>query len=315
MPPRDFPVDRSEDGSRLETFLRKQLGLARPTALKALRKGWVRVDGKRAKGNQRLSEGETVRITNYALPIPALEGDGEAATPVPPRVIDKARASLLHADDDLVVSHKPHGFVVHAGSGHAWGWVDALQHALGLPQPPTPIGRLDRDTSGVLALAPGRGPARELFAQLKDGRLQRRYLALVRGSPAAERGRIDRALAKQGEPGREQVLADPEGKPAVTDWEVERRAGTVSLLRCAIETGRTHQIRAHLAGEGWPILGDPRYGTRSSRQTSQQLGVLRLALHADELALELGGRTQRWRAPLPAELLDALERAARRADG
>ena len=105
------------------------------------------------------------------------------------------------------------------------------------------------------------------------------------------------------------------GKTALSIFTPEQAFRGATLMSVTIRTGRTHQIRAHLAGEGWPILGDPRYGTRSSRQTSQQLGVLRLALHADELALELGGRTQRWRAPLPAELLDALERAARRADG
>jgi 23S rRNA pseudouridine955/2504/2580 synthase len=312
MPPRDFPVDRDEDGSRLETFLRKQLGLPRPTALKALRKGWVRVDGKRAKGNRRLVAGETVRITNYALPIPALDEEAQEAVPVPPREVAKARASLLHQDEELIVSHKPYGVVVHKGSGHTWGWVDALQRALDDPKPPTPIGRLDRDTSGLLALARGRGAARELFAQLKDGRLARRYQALVMGGPPRDRGRIDAPLAKGGEAGDEQVLIDPQGKPAVTRWQVERRLPGATLLRVDIETGRTHQIRAHLASQGMPILGDPRYGTRSSRALSSKLALMRLALHADVLRLEHpAGETLELSAPLPSDLADAVERAAR----
>ncbi|MCA8926282.1 MAG: hypothetical protein KDD82_31030, partial [Planctomycetes bacterium] len=122
-PRREFPVDADEVGARVEQFLVRRLGFAHGLALKALRKGWVRVDGKRAKPGQRLERDATVKITNYALPIEAPE---QAPRPTPPEAQRAARASLVFQDAALLVSEKPAGAVVHAGSGHPWGWVDAL---------------------------------------------------------------------------------------------------------------------------------------------------------------------------------------------
>ena len=111
---REFQVDEGEVGSRLETFLRRHLGLARPVALKALRKGWVRVDGQRAKGARRLALGEVVKITNYALPLPAIDGPAEALPEAPAAWVDAARTSIRFEDEDLVVSLKPSGRAVQS---------------------------------------------------------------------------------------------------------------------------------------------------------------------------------------------------------
>ncbi|MGE0710711.1 MAG: RluA family pseudouridine synthase [Planctomycetota bacterium] len=310
-----------EEGSRLETFLRRRLGLSRPTALKALRKGWVRVDGRRAKGGQHLSSGEVVKITNYALPIPALEEAPRPARPsAPPDLVARARASLRRWDEDLVVAAKPAGVPVHRGTGHDHGWCDALacaleerepapQDASEAPMALTPIGRLDRDTSGLLLLARRRGAARRLFAALRAGEVARTYLALVAGRPRRERGQIELPLAKGGPAGREQMQAGEGGKAARTRWRVRQRAGRATLLEVEIDTGRTHQIRAHLAAEGHPLLGDPRYGDEASRALSRSLGVPRLFLHAARLRYPhpATGAISEHEEPLPPELSRVLE--------
>lgn len=309
MPPRDFPVERDDDGGRLEGFLRRRLGLPRTLALKALRKGWVRVDGRRAKADVRLASGQVVRITNYAMPIPALDAPLEPARPraAPPAEVARARASVRLADDALVVSSKPAGVVVHAGSGHDWGWIDALAHALGAASPPVPIGRLDRDTSGLLVLGRTRAATRRLFDALREGTLARTYTALVLGRPAPE-GVIDLPLEKSGEAGDEQMRPAQEGQAARTRFRTLAAHGPATLLSVELDTGRTHQIRAHLAAIGHPLLGDPRYGTDASRALERRLGLERLFLHAGALRLPHPetGAALALEDPLPGELARVL---------
>lgn len=294
MPPRDFPVERDDEGARLEGFLRRRLGLPRTLAMKALRKGWVRVDGRRVKGDARVNAGQVVRITNYALPLPGLDAAPAPARPAPPDAVARARDSVRLVDDALVVSVKPAGDVVHAGSGHDWGWVDALARALGDESPPVPIGRLDRDTSGLLVCGRTRGATRRLFEALREGALARIYTAAVLGRMEAGEGTIELALEKRGAPGAERMEATPEGEgglEARTRWRVvDARGGRpadggASLLAVELDTGRTHQIRAHLAATGHPLLGDPRYGTEASRALERRVELERLFLHAGALRL------------------------------
>ena len=310
-PQRDFAVDDVEEGSRLETFLQKGLGYPRSTALKAIRKGWVRVDGKRAKGGNRLSIGQVVRITNYGLlPPPSFDAPEPAPNPrgVSPSMRSRAQASIIHEDEDLVVSAKPSGEVVHRGSGHDAGWIDAVGVVIGAQL--TPVGRLDRDTSGLLALSRSRLGARRLFESLKDGSLRRTYLALVQGEPKRKQGKIDHPLAKWGEAGEERMQVDPEGAPAITVYRVLAGSRRASLLQVELETGRTHQIRAHLAAEGHPVLGDPRYGTGASHGLSMDLQLERLFLHAETLILPhpRTGEKMTFRDPLPEDLARVVKR-------
>lgn len=310
-PQRDFTVDDVEEGSRLETFLQKSLGYPRSTALKAIRKGWVRLDGKRAKGGQRLAIGDVVRITNYGLlPHPAATTVEPPPNPrgVSPTLRTEAEASIRHEDEHLVVSSKPSGVVVHRGSGHDAGWIDAVGVVVGARL--TPVGRLDRDTSGLLALSRGRLGARRLFESLKDGSLRRTYLAVVQGEPKRKQGRITHPLAKWGDEGEERMQVDPEGLPATTVYRVLTGSRRASLLQVELETGRTHQIRVHLAAEGHPVLGDPRYGTGASHGLSMDLELERLFLHAETLVLphpETGEKLT-FRDELPEELVRVLKR-------
>jgi RluA family pseudouridine synthase len=303
MPPRDFPVDRDDEGARLEGFLRRRLEWPRPLAMKALRKGWVRVDGRRARPDLRLAAGQVVRVTNLGLPLPGEGAPAPAGAPAraaPADAVAAARASLVLVRDDLVVADKPAGVVVHAGSGHAWGFIDALAAALGDPAPPVPVGRLDRDTSGLLVLARTRLAARRLFDGLRAGTLARTYTAAVFGRPPGREGVIDLPLER----GEEGVVAG-RGREARTRWRLVATRGGAALLELELDTGRTHQIRAHLAAKGLPLLGDPRYGTPESRHAAP-----RLFLHAGALRLEdpEGGAPRSFTAPLPAELEAAWRR-------
>lgn len=278
--------------------------------MKALRKGWVRVDGKRAKADVRLASGQVVRITNYAMPIPAIDAPLVLAGPrsVPPAEVVRARESVRLADAALVVSSKPAGAVVHAGSGHDWGWIDAVAHALGDTTPPVPIGRLDRDTSGLLVLGRTRPATRRLFDALREDTLARTYTALVLGRPAPSEGVIDLPLEKSGEPGDEQVRPTQGGQVARTRFRTLSTHGPATLLSVELDTGRTHQIRAHLAAIGHPLLGDPRYGTDASHALARRLGLERLFLHAGTLRLphpETGAALV-LEEPLPEELSRAL---------
>lgn len=314
-PQRDFTVDATEEGSRLETYLQKALGYSRPTALKALRKGWVRLDGKRAKGAQRVELEQIVRITNYALlPPPALGGQAEEdedyeAEGVDENLARRALASVRYQDDDLVVTVKPAGIAVHAGSKHHAGWTEAVGVALGARL--TPVGRLDRDTSGLLVLARGRLGARRLFASLAEGTLQRTYLALVQGHPDQREGRIDLPLRKEGPPGAEQMVVSEEGQPAATRYRLRAGSRRASLLEVRLETGRTHQIRAHFAALKHPLLGDPRYGSDESDALTRDLRLERLFLHAGQLVVPhpRQERELRFEEPLPPELARTLRRA------
>ena len=303
-PRREFSVDRDEAGARVEQFLVRQLGFARGLAVKALRKGWVRVNGKRAKPGLRLEAGWTIKVTNYALPI---DPPQRAPRPTPPDAVAAARASVVVADESLLVCEKPSGVVVHAGSGHDWGWADALGHAYG-GAAPTPVGRLDRDTSGLLILARGRLAARELFAQLKDGRLARTYQARVAGVPPAE-GEVDLPLSGRG--GERVEVQREGGLPARTGYRRLADDGRSALLELVLlEGGRKHQIRAHLDAIGHPLLGDPRYGGDDAQRLSRELGITRLALHAVALRAvhPVTQAPLRFESALPAELGRGLPR-------
>jgi RluA family pseudouridine synthase len=317
--------------------------LPRTLALKAIRKGWVRIDGKRARVDARVPSGARVAITNPALVLPAVEGERLApragaprpgstsgtgaralgrsgasprargwrgAASLPSGLVERARASVRRIDQDVIVSSKPAGVVVHAGSGHAAGWIDAL--AAGLGGEATPIGRLDRDTSGLLLLARRRAATRALFRALRDGRVARVYVALANGRFERDEGTIDLPLAKVETEEGEQVVADSGGRPAVTRWRVVERGRSATLLHVEIDTGRTHQIRAHLAATGHPILGDPRHGGREGEAgaTARAIGLDRLFLHAGRLEFPSPstGETLIVEDPLPPELARARDR-------
>jgi 23S rRNA pseudouridine1911/1915/1917 synthase len=294
---------------RADRFAADLTGLSRSFVQRLMSDGRVTAAGRPVRANAVLAPGTELRVE---VPPAA------PAEPVPEPGIE---VPVVYEDADLLIVDKPAGLVVHPGPGHPAGTlVNAL---LGRHGPsfggiagvrrPGIVHRLDRDTSGLLIVARGDAAQASLMAQLKARRIKKTYLALVAGSVAAAVGRIEAPIGR--DPGhRTRMAVTASGRPATTGYRIRERYAGWTLLEIDLVTGRTHQIRVHLAAIGHPVAGDPVYGTATSRRGPD--GLARLFLHAWRLELTSpsSGRLIRAEAPLPAELeavLDAL-RAGRR---
>jgi 23S rRNA pseudouridine955/2504/2580 synthase len=292
-----------EDGTlRLDRWFRRhypQLGHGRLEKL--LRTGQVRVDGKRSAAGDPVSPGQTIRVPPLPEPAPA------ASLPDPrlrPQDAALLRDAVIYRDDWAIVLNKPAGLAVQGGTGTT-RHIDALLDALRFDgtERPRLVHRLDKDTSGVLLIARTAAAAAFFTRAFRDKTTRKIYWAVVSGLPQPRQGRIDLALAKGGGAGRERVRADDEGKSAVTYYQVIDHAGTkASWLALFPVTGRTHQLRAHCAALGTPILGDGKYGGHNA-QLPGGAAVHRLHLHARSLALpHPAGGMLRVAAPLPPHM-------------
>jgi 23S rRNA pseudouridine1911/1915/1917 synthase len=290
-------VPESAAGLRLDRFLGgvPEVG-SRAAAAALLESGLVRVDGATRERSHRLAGTETVEVE---LPETA---PGLVAEDVPMRV--------AYEDEQLMVVDKPAGVVVHPAPGHAGG---TLVHGLlergaagGAPERPGIVHRLDRDTSGLLVVARSEEAYRRLQGLVRRRELEREYLALVRGRPRSRRGRIEAPIGRdRGSPFR-QSLETKTPREAVTHFEVERMWPRHALLRVRLETGRTHQIRVHLAAIDLPVVGDSLYGV-------PEPGLGRQFLHAARLAFPhpFSGERIDVASPLPRDLerfLSALDK-------
>ncbi len=276
-------VEPAEDGVRLDRWFRRRWPhLSQGQIEKLARTGQIRVDGGRVKADSRLAAGVTVRI-------PPLPDAREPATPKPLAAHDVAFAKglVILEDADVLVLNKPAGLAVQGGTKtlrHLDGLLSAWGEGAARPRL---THRLDRDTSGVLVLGRSVAAAAALAAAFAGRKAIKTYWALVAGAPDPPQGLVELALAKTGGGEREQMTpvepGDPRGLPARTRYftlSIAPRA--VAWLALSPETGRTHQLRAHLLAIGHPILGDPKYNTPRSREAS---GDLRLQLHARRHAI------------------------------
>jgi len=299
-------VAEFDAGDRLDQALAALAGTSRSQARRWIDEGRVRVAGAPGRASQRVAAGDLVEA----------EPPEPLASPLCPEPIALA---ILHEDADLIVIDKPAGLVVHPAPGHAGGTlVNALLHhgsdlsGVGGVLRPGIVHRLDRGTSGVLVVAKHDAAHRTLARQFQEHSVEREYRALVRGLPASDAGRVDRPLGRHPrDRKRISVAARGPVREAHTAWRVLRRfaASERTLLAVLPETGRTHQIRVHLASAGLPVVGDPVYG-RAAREAS---GLARPALHAALLGFTHPRTSKRMRfeSALPAdfaEILAALER-------
>ena len=302
----ELQVPHQEDGTRLDRFLRRTHPYLRQAQIeKSLRSGLIRLDGAKAKSNTRLQPGQLLSLPDWFLAAANAEAD---AGPRPAKNLampaDEARALIaemqISQSKRWLALNKPGGLACQGGSRTSRHIDGMLQAGFGSDRPLL-VHRLDRDTSGLLLLAKGRAAARDLGADFKERRMQKCYLALSIGDPGAE-GRITAALAKSGPAGAEKMRVDAAGQPALTLFRRLGRAGTICLLALRPVTGRTHQLRVHLATVGAPLLGDGKYAGAAAHP----IGELARQLHLHSAFLTLPDGT-RLAAPLPDHFRAALD--------
>ena len=308
---RHLEISPVHAGQRLDNFLLRELkGAPKSLIYRILRKGEVRLNGGRVQPSRRLQTGDMLRIPPVRL------GERVERTVRPsPGLAERLRDAVLYEDRELLVLDKPAGLAVHKGSGLDYGLIEALR-ALRPDEPFLELAhRLDRETSGCLALARTPEALRTIQDALRAGQVEKRYLALVRGywnlGPREVNAPLRRNVLRGGERMVE-VLDD--GKPALTRFRPVSLFKPASLLEAGIATGRTHQIRVHAAHVGHPLAGDEKYGDPAfNRMMGERYGLRRLFLHAHSLIVPLGGREIAVSAPLDAELKAVLDDLGARA--
>jgi len=285
-------------GERLDQFVARQLPeLTRSRVQKLISEGRVAVAGARAKASLRLEAGQMIRVD---VPVPAAAQAQAEAIPL----------DILYEDADLLVVNKPAGMTVHPSPGHASATLvnailahcDDLSGIGGVLRPGI-VHRLDRDTSGVILVAKNDAAHRSLAQQLKARTIEKTYLALVEGTPRPPEGTIDAPIGRDPR-NRQRMTVVEGGREATTAYRVVERCTGVSLVEARPKTGRTHQIRVHLAAIGHPIAGDRVYGHASRIVRRQALHALRIAFDHPRT-----GARVTFEAPLPSDFTHALDAA------
>lgn len=297
-------VDEGVAGQRIDNFLlRVCKGVPKSHIYRILRSGEVRVNKGRVDAKYRLVAGDVVRVPPIRV---AERGDAQAVAIAP-----LAHFSILYEDEWLLVIDKPAGVAVHGGSGIAFGVIEQMREARPLGKFLELVHRLDRETSGVLMLAKKRAALVGLHEQIRDNRMDKRYYACAHGEWAGDWGRrraVKAALTKYLTPeGERRVRVDPQGQASHTVFNLLQCWHGYALVEAELKTGRTHQIRVHLAHLGLPIVGDAKYGdfalNKALARADARPGIKRMFLHAHRLALThpISGEPLVFDAPLPAE--------------
>lgn len=313
----EFRIDEDNAGLRLDKFLRKKLSQVPVSHLfKMIRTKKVRVNGKRAQPEQPLAAGDVLSIRGDEQKLMTAETP-QAARLLPP--LDMSQLKILLEDDWMMAVNKPSGMAVHTGSGITGGTlVDFVRAHLGDKATrndfnASPAHRLDRDTSGVILVAKRRPAMVHFMEVFSEGRAKKRYLTLAMGRFPQNRGRIDVPLSEHQQTAKSKNQHGVKMQEAVTHYHVLEQGPGCALLECTIETGRTHQIRRHLASLGHPVAGDRKYGDFGfNREAKAQWGLKRLFLHAERIEVPHPehGRKVLVRAELAPDLQDVLKRAA-----
>jgi 23S rRNA pseudouridine955/2504/2580 synthase len=299
-------------GQRIDNFLVRHLkGVPKSHIYRILRSGEVRVNKKRVDQTCRLQPGDLVRIPPVRVAGREAEADYVPAAEFP----------VLFEDDALLAIDKPAGVAVHGGSGVSFGVIEQLRRSRPQARFLELVHRLDRETSGILLLAKKRAALVALHEQMRAGQADKRYLALVLGRWQNARQHVRLPLHKFTTPGGERrVMVREDGQAAHTVFALQRAWEGYALLEAQLKTGRTHQIRVHLASLGYPIAGDDKYGDFARNRELIKQGLKRMFLHAHAIGFShpLSGEPLRILAPLPKELqgfLQKLDEAALKQSG
>jgi 23S rRNA pseudouridine955/2504/2580 synthase len=291
-------ISEEEAGQRIDNFLlRICKGVPKSHIYRVLRSGEVRVNKGRIDQTYRLAQGDLVRIP------PVRVADK------PSQAVPGAKFKILLEDNYLLVIDKPAGVAVHGGSGVSYGVIEQLRAARPQAKFLELVHRLDRDTSGILLLAKKRPALTNLHEQIRDGLLDKRYLVLVHGDWKNPRQHIKLPLFKYNAPdGERRVRVQSDGMPSHTVFNLLKKYGEFALLEAELKTGRTHQIRVHLASSGFAIAGDDKYGDFAlnrllQKNKNSRPALKRMFLHAHQItfAHPETGKPMTLRAPLPPE--------------
>ena len=295
-------VDEESAGQRLDNFLIRHLkGVPKTHVYRIIRSGEVRINKGRASADTRIENGDVVRLPPVRISDKVAE---KAARPAPGREFP-----LLLEDDALMAIDKPAGVAVHGGSGVSFGVIEQLRQARPQAKLLELVHRLDRETSGILLVAKKRSALKHVQDQFRERETGKTYLAMVQGSWPEKLKVIDSSLHKYLLPDGERRVRvtsndDPDGMRSITLVKVAQRLEGCTLLEVTIKTGRTHQIRVHLASQGHPIAGDDKYGDFEWNKTLNKQGLKRMFLHAWRLQFThpATGKRVELKSPLPPEL-------------
>jgi 23S rRNA pseudouridine1911/1915/1917 synthase len=299
----EYLAQQADTGQRLDVFLARASGLSRARIQRLIADGHVLLDGHPAKPSAPLVPGQRLHLV---VPPPEPLTLRPEAIPL----------EILYEDDDLLVLNKPAGLVVHPGAGRTTGTLvhALLAHCDRLPgiggvERPGIVHRLDRDTSGVMVVAKTEAAHQALSGQFKGRIVRKYYLALAHGRIGPESGRIDAPIGRRAEDRKRMGVRREGGREARTGYRVLRRLPEATLVELALETGRTHQIRVHLAHIGHPVVGDRVYGGRRERRAqTDETAAERQLLHAWRLAFRhpASGAWVEFEAPPPPDFLQAI---------
>ncbi len=308
-------VDEDSAGQRLDNFLLRHLkGVPKTHVYRIIRSGEVRVNKGRAAPDTRLLANDAVRLPPVRVSARAHEKSQQ--------VVPVRDFAVMLEDAHLIAVDKPAGVAVHGGSGVSFGVIEQIRRSMPHASQFELVHRLDRETSGILLVAKKRSALKHLQTQFRERSTDKTYLALVRGIWPQRQKVIDLPLQKyllthsDGSEGERRVRVvaadDPQGMRAITLVKVARLVGEFTLLEVTIKTGRTHQIRVHLASLGHPILGDDKYGDFELNKSLQKAGLRRMFLHAWKLQFRhpASGELVALNAPLPPELQSFLDHVA-----
>jgi 23S rRNA pseudouridine955/2504/2580 synthase len=289
-------VGEESEAQRIDNFLLRRLkGVPKSHVYRVVRSGEVRVNSARVKPDYRLRIGDRVRVPPVRT--------GDARKVAIPRLL---ALKVIYEDASLLVVDKASGIAVHGGSGVSYGVIESLRAARPEAKMLELAHRLDRDTSGLLLIAKKRSALVELHRMLREGEVEKIYVAVVKGTPARKQFDITEALHKYvNAKGERRVAVKEGGLSAVTKINLLQKSKDFSLVQLRLMTGRTHQIRVHLAHAGHPVLGDDKYGDFELNRALARQGVKRLFLHARRLAFKhpVDGKRVVLESPLPDDML------------
>jgi len=276
-----YEVSEEYDDSRLDNCLISKLKyLPKSKIYSIIRKGEVRVNGSRCKPHKKLSLGDVVRIPPHTIK----QNEPKIASK---SLVDIVRNNIIYNENSILVINKPVGLASHGGSGISLGLIETVRQIDAKFNKAQLVHRLDKETSGCIVLALRRSVLRKLNQELREGRVEKKYIAVIKGQWPENISLVESNLKKNiSISGERMVKVDSSGKESKTLFNLIDKTNSVSLIGCKLLTGRTHQIRVQVSNLGYPIIGDKKYGNDETNKKYKLKGINRMLLHAESISFQ-----------------------------